>query len=244
MTAAQIHYSGPLHEQVHNVLRSRIQSGEWKPLDLLPGELNLSRELGVSVGTVRKAMDQLARENIVVRERGRGTYVKDGAEWRSNSVFRLAGRDGKPLAPRITVVDHGMTIATPREAGALRLAGRMSMATRVLKLSREWKEAGRLLCRETIMVEEPRFPDLLRTIQPSAENLFSTYDEVYRAKVDRLSWEIGSSILRDERTGCHELMSGDPTLLISRVALDVRAIPIEVCEQLVYLANCRVQISR
>lgn len=244
MTAAQIFYSGPLHEQVHNVLRSRIQSGEWKPLELLPGELLLSRELGVSVGTVRKAMDQLARENIVVRERGRGTYVKHGAEWRSNSVFRLASRDGRLLSPRISLVDHGMTIATPREASALKLAGRMSMVTRVLKLSREWRESGRVLCRETIIVEEPRFPDLLRKIQASAENLFSTYDEVYRVKVDRLSWEIGSSILRDAQTSGHDFMSGDPTLLISRIALDSRAVPIEVCEQLVYLANCRVQISR
>lgn len=239
-------YSGPLYEQVHKVLRSRIMAGEWALREPLPGEALLSRDLGVSVGTVRKAMDQLTRENIVVRERGRGTFVRGDAEWRTNSAFRLCHADGRAISPQISLVDCSVAVPTDKEAKALRLPVRNVLKGRLLKLHREWRHDEAIVCREMITVEEVRFPGLRREMQAGAETLFSTYAEIYRTRVDSVQWAIGSSFRevgaseRDPSEG----KTSAASLLISRTAMDARGTPLELCEQTVFLDNCVVQINR
>jgi len=63
--------------QVRDELATRISAGAWKAGALLPNELQISAELGVSQGTVRKALDLLEAEKIVIRKQGRGTFVVD-----------------------------------------------------------------------------------------------------------------------------------------------------------------------
>lgn len=63
--------------QVRDVLAARVASGEWKAGSMVPNEAQLAHELGVSQGTVRKALDVMEAEKIVVRQQGRGTFVVD-----------------------------------------------------------------------------------------------------------------------------------------------------------------------
>ncbi len=65
----------PLHVQVKQALKDRIVSRAWKPGDLVPGDLVLCDQFGVSRTTIRQALTELAHEGWVVRERGRGTFV-------------------------------------------------------------------------------------------------------------------------------------------------------------------------
>src|SRR3546814_11201727 len=65
----------PLYAQVRTLLLQRLIEGIWKPGTALPSEMQLAQELGVSQGTVRKALDDLAAENLVVRRQGSGTFV-------------------------------------------------------------------------------------------------------------------------------------------------------------------------
>jgi GntR family transcriptional regulator len=69
----------PLYVQVRNLLAQRIASGVWAPGAMLPNEIDLARELHVSSGTVRKALDILEGERLVIRRQGRGTSVVDQA---------------------------------------------------------------------------------------------------------------------------------------------------------------------
>jgi len=69
----------PLYVQVRNLLAQRLASGVWPPGSVLPNEMELARELGVSSGTVRKALDSLESDRLVVRRQGRGTFVVDQA---------------------------------------------------------------------------------------------------------------------------------------------------------------------
>lgn len=66
----------PLWEQLASVLRGMIESGELQPRQPLPSESQLQQEYGVSRGTIRKALDQLRTDNLIVTITGRGTYVK------------------------------------------------------------------------------------------------------------------------------------------------------------------------
>src|SRR3954467_3090894 len=65
----------PLYEQIKILLTQCLVAGEWKPGEAIPSELELAARYQVSQGTVRKAIDELAGENIVVRRQGRGTFV-------------------------------------------------------------------------------------------------------------------------------------------------------------------------
>ncbi|HKH95374.1 MAG TPA: GntR family transcriptional regulator, partial [Beijerinckiaceae bacterium] len=65
----------PLYRQVRELLVQRIADGLWAPGQPIPSEPEIASELGVSQGTVRKALDEMAGENLVVRRQGRGTYV-------------------------------------------------------------------------------------------------------------------------------------------------------------------------
>ena len=67
----------PLYLQLRDALAERIASGEWKSGDIIPNEVDLARELGVSQGTVRRSLDLLESEHVVTRRQGRGTFVND-----------------------------------------------------------------------------------------------------------------------------------------------------------------------
>lgn len=65
----------PLHHQLKQRLLENIESGAWKPDDLIPSEQELQDQFGLSRTTVRQALSDLVHEGLLVRERGRGTFV-------------------------------------------------------------------------------------------------------------------------------------------------------------------------
>ncbi len=65
----------PLYQQIKALITRSLQEGEWKPGELIPSEADLAARYGVSQGTVRKAIDELAADNLLMRRQGRGTFV-------------------------------------------------------------------------------------------------------------------------------------------------------------------------
>lgn len=65
----------PLYQQIKMLIMQGLQSGEWKPGELIPSEMDLAVRFKVSQGTVRKAIDELSAENLLVRRQGKGTFV-------------------------------------------------------------------------------------------------------------------------------------------------------------------------
>lgn len=70
----------PLYQQIKGLILQSLQSGEWKPGAAIPSEMDLAARYRVSQGTVRKAIDELAADNLVVRRQGKGTFVATHAE--------------------------------------------------------------------------------------------------------------------------------------------------------------------
>ncbi|MGN5479378.1 GntR family transcriptional regulator [Cupriavidus basilensis] len=68
-----IAYFSPLYQQIKALITRSLQSGEWKPGEMIPSEMELASRYKVSQGTVRKAIDELAAENLVARRQGKGT---------------------------------------------------------------------------------------------------------------------------------------------------------------------------
>ena len=70
----------PLYQQIKDLILQSLQAGEWKPGEAIPSEMDLAARFRVSQGTVRKAIDELAAENLVVRRQGKGTFVATHTE--------------------------------------------------------------------------------------------------------------------------------------------------------------------
>jgi GntR family transcriptional regulator len=85
----------PLYQQIKVLITRSLQSGEWKPGEAIPSEVDLAVRYKVSQGTVRKAIDALADDNLVVRRQGKGTFVATHAEEKIQYRFlRLTADDG------------------------------------------------------------------------------------------------------------------------------------------------------
>ena len=67
----------PLYKQVYELLIARLIEGYWKPSQILPSEMLLAKEIGVSQGTVRKALNQMVAEKMLQRQQGKGTFVAE-----------------------------------------------------------------------------------------------------------------------------------------------------------------------
>ena len=77
----------PLYQQIKALITRRLELGEWKPGELIPSEIELAARFKVSQGTVRKAIDELSAENLVVRRQGKGTFVATHHETLSQFRF-------------------------------------------------------------------------------------------------------------------------------------------------------------
>jgi GntR family transcriptional regulator len=70
----------PLYQQIKALILQSLQQSEWRPGDVIPSEFELAARFKVSQGTVRKAIDELAADNLLVRKQGKGTFVATHAE--------------------------------------------------------------------------------------------------------------------------------------------------------------------
>ena len=99
----------PLYRQVYETLLRRLADAVWQPGQLLPSEGQLAVELRVSQGTVRKALDALTADSLLVRRQGRGTFVAEHGD--TQSVFRFfklrpdAGTGGIPESRVLTIAE-------------------------------------------------------------------------------------------------------------------------------------------
>lgn len=85
----------PLYQQIKGLITQSLEAGEWKPGEIIPSEVELAGRYKVSQGTVRKAIDELAAENLLVRRQGKGTFVATHNEDRAQFRFlRLLADDG------------------------------------------------------------------------------------------------------------------------------------------------------
>ncbi len=121
-TEARLAVARPLYTQVRDLLLERIRNSEWSIGQALPNEFNLAAEFGVSIGTVRRAVEGLEETGIVVRKQGRGTYLAGPGSTTVLGRFmpmRLAS--GEPVACDYALVRTGRRTAIESERQALGL---------------------------------------------------------------------------------------------------------------------------
>lgn len=112
----------PLYQQIKMLILQNLQTAQWKPGDLIPSEIELASRFKVSQGTVRKAIDALAAENLVIRRQGKGTFVATHHEARAQFRFlRLVPNEGEPHYPENRIIEVKRIRAPLEAARALQL---------------------------------------------------------------------------------------------------------------------------
>jgi GntR family transcriptional regulator len=112
----------PLYQQIKTLMLRGLQDNEWGPGEAIPSEMDLAARFRVSQGTVRKAVDELAAENLLVRRQGKGTFVATHAEQKVQYRFlRLAADDGDTIGAQRRFIDCRRQRAPAEIARALGL---------------------------------------------------------------------------------------------------------------------------
>jgi len=112
----------PLYRQIKDLLLDGLRAGEWRPGEAIPSEIELAARFGVSQGTVRKAIDELASENLLVRRQGKGTFVATHGEPQVRFRFlRLTPDSGEAVAAERELLDFRRARASAELARLLEL---------------------------------------------------------------------------------------------------------------------------
>lgn len=213
----------PLYVQVRELMVGRMVQGVWKPGAVLPSEIQLAEEFGVSQGTVRKALDALAAENLVIRRQGRGTYVAEHDEERALfHFFHLVGEDGARQLPGGTLLTRREGKATREEAARLDI----DRGAPVIRLRRTRDMAGSSTIFEAISVPGAMFPGL-GDGEALPNTLYEYYEGVYGVTIVRAEERLRAVGAPDDAADLLGLSAGAPVLEIDRVAFALDGRPAE-----------------
>ena len=215
----------PLFAQIRELIVERIKSGEWKPGEPLPSETEFGVFYNVSQGTVRKAIAEMAAENLVVRFRGKGTFVTSQSEEREHShFFHLVPDDGAKEPPTTRQVACRRRKASKEIAAKLGLEPgvEVSVITRVRHIR------GKPRVFETITVSDAFLPDLCASSPDSLPNeLYPHYEQVYDIRVIEAEEHLKAIAASEEEAAMLGVETGAPLLEIDRVALTYERKPVE-----------------
>jgi len=177
----------PLYLQLHDALTERVASGQWKP-GPIANEGNLAREFGVSLGTVRKALDLMEAERLVTRRPGRGTFVNDQTAHDLSSRFcNIRTVDGRPVERQFRVDKTEETRANDVERERLGLGEN----DRVYRIRRLRMDGDRPLMVEDFSLPTALFLDIPDTI-PDIVVLAQQNGMVLGKAAERITLEVAA----------------------------------------------------
>jgi GntR family transcriptional regulator len=207
----------PLYKQVYDRLIGRIADGYWKPAAALPSEFALADELGVSQGTVRKALNQLVAENILIRRQGKGTYVSEHTQESSMfRFFRYREAGGEDLIPITEIVDVERRKATKREAKKLNLDKQLDLVqvTRIRSIN------GKPAIFERVLQPLAIFPGIDKETE-LPNSLYTLYQEKYNISIVEVRDELQAVSLPADIAEHLNLAADSPVLMTERSSINI-----------------------
>jgi GntR family transcriptional regulator len=225
VSAAQSPDFRPLYAQVRTLMIDRMVRGEWRPGDILPSEGRLAVEFGVSQGTVRKALDEMAAQNLVVRQQGRGTFVAQHSQSQALfHFFHIRDENGVKELPTGRVLSLRGARANRDQAARLALPPR----ARVWEILRLRALRGQPVILERIAIPADLFPDLELPIDCELpDELYILYQEKFAITVARAEEKLRAVAADALDAKALGVARDSPLLEIDRIALSLDGIPVE-----------------
>ncbi|WP_376100288.1 GntR family transcriptional regulator [Roseomonas sp. CCTCC AB2023176] len=216
----------PLYQQVETILRERIVGRTWSPGHLLPSEPELAEELGVSPGTVRRALAALERAHLIERRQGRGTFVANQtSEQALDQFFRVRDLHGQHVVPETVIHAVEAAEATAAEAKALSVP----RGAPVHRIRRSRRLGGVAAVVETITLPAALFPGLDLPLAPArlGMEIYVHYRRAHGIIVTSAQEEIAARGATAAEADALGVPVGTPVLEVVRTARDGTDRPVE-----------------
>lgn len=232
---ANIYIGTPLYKEVKRKITDSLRRGEWKPGGIIPSERMLSERFGVSLGTVRKAVDELTAEKLLIRHQGRGTYVASHTGDRQFFYFfHIIRHDGHKEYPTVELIRFAKGKADAVEAARLGVAP----GTRVFHFADCLSIGGEPVIVDEITLPESLFPGLTeKKLRERPSTLYHYYQTAYDVIVVRTEEHLRAVAANEFHAGVLGISPGEPLLLIARVGFSYRDQPVELRRSFVNTRN-------
>lgn len=230
----------PLYHQLKEILREKVESGEWKPHDLIPSEPQLARQYQVSRATARRAVDDLTKEGLFYRKQGKGTFVSPPKIVQGLSRFYSFSRDMKTkgLNPKSKVLHLYETLPGSNVKRTLQLGN----GDRVYELQRLRLAKDEPIILETSWLPADMFSGL--TVKALEENsLYDLMEKVYGVRPVKAEEYFEPVCVDEYESKMLGVEEGSPALLLHRVAYNEVGRPVELCKSIVRGDKCRYYVK-
>jgi GntR family transcriptional regulator len=216
----------PLYRQIRDRLVRSLQDAEWRPGEAIPSEVELAARYGVSQGTVRKAIDALAAEHLLVRRQGRGTFVASHEEPRAQFRFlRLRPDAGEPRQPTSRLLDCRRLRAPVEVARALELRP----GETVVMIRRLLEFDGRAGVLDEIWLPGTLFRGLTaERLNAYSGTLYGLLETEFATRMIRATERIRAVAASAAEARWLGVPAGEPLLLVERVSSTYGDRPVEL----------------
>jgi GntR family transcriptional regulator len=205
----------PLYAQVKSALQEEIET-RFRPGDILEGEADLEKRFGVSRITIRRALDELVSDGLIVRQQGRGTFVREQPimqelphllSW--SMQMRRKGYEPRTLSCEVELVEPG------KELGALL---QLEPGTRVVRIRRLRYANDEPICIMTNYIPEDLVPGLAETGLQD-DSLYATL-AVHGIKPVSAEDRVEARAAADWEAHVLQVPAWSPLLQVTRLARD------------------------
>ncbi|VVD26902.1 GntR family transcriptional regulator [Paraburkholderia dioscoreae] len=226
----------PLYEIVRARILERLRTGQWTAGDKIPAEPQLAEEFGVGIGTIRRAVEELVAERLLIRRAGRGTIVaKFADEHAFDQYFSFVDTTGELMKVTARLLRFGKERASPALASTLRLERGARLAT-----------ADNLRLHDDVPVMLDRlwmpldvFPDLdAGKFEARRGSIYGFYQEHFGISVVRVVEDLGGAAADEEAARALNIEVGAPVLRIERTAYTFKDQPVEFRVRLADSSRC------
>lgn len=223
--------NAPLYREVQRRLLNGLAAGEWSPGDALPAESTLAKRFRISIGTLRKAVDDLVTDGILVRQQGRGTFVaRHNRDHLMFYFFHVVHEDGHKEYPRVTLLSFEKVRA--EKDAQLHLG--VAEGERLVRVHNLLELSGARVILDDIRIPAARFPGLTeKQFRSRPSTIYNLYQDSFGVSVVRTAERLRATLADAESARVLGIAKGTPLLKIRRVAYTYHDVPVELRYSLV-----------
>lgn len=217
----------PLYRQIKTLILQGLESGEWRPGEAIPSETELAARFGVSQGTIRKAIDEMAADNLLIRRQGKGTFVASHDEADPRAAFRflrLMPDSGNLEVPQSQPLECWRAKAGHEAARtlAIKFGAPITIIRRLLKFS------GKPVVIDEIYLPGELFVGLdLELLQSSQESFYGLLESRFGVRMVRAEERLRAVAADPVNARLLEVAEGSPLLSVERVSYTYGDRPVE-----------------
>ena len=216
----------PLYQQIKALLLQSLEQGEWNAGEMIPSEVDLALRYKVSQGTVRKAIDELTAENLLVRRQGRGTFVATHQEPVNRFRFlRMQKNDGEAFDTYSRVLSVKMVVppAEVRERLQMKPNQQATVISRLLSFGDEPAVF------EYIWLPKEIFPDVtMDKLVNYKGGLYGWFEAEYNVRMIRAVEHLSAHLASADVAQRLAVEPNSALLYIERVSYTYAEQPVEV----------------